>query len=298
MRVLVAGARGQLARSLVSSSAFDDVSVVARGRPELDLTSKETIALTIDETKPDIIINAAAYTAVDLAETEEREALSLNSHGPHMLADEAAGRDIPLIHISTDYVFDGTSDHPYTENDPTAPASAYGRSKLAGEEAVRSAHPQSLIVRTAWVISPYGRNFCKTMLRLAGEHPKLRVVSDQIGSPTYAPHLAEALLDIARQVVGDRDHSVCGVLHLANGGYASWFDVAQATMKEAERHGLASVPVEAITTADYPTPARRPYNSRLNCDKAHDVFGVTLAPWQDGVAACVAAIAHGIDQSE
>ena len=205
---------------------------------------------------------------------------------------QRAINDIPLIHISTDYVFDGQSDQPYRETDAVAPMSAYGRSKLAGECAVAAAQPRSLIIRTAWIISPYGRNFCKTMLRLAGEHPQLRVVSDQIGSPTYAPHLAAALIEISRFVVDNRDGVRWGIYHLANRGFASWYDVAVATMSEAGRNGLANAPVEAITTAQYPTPAHRPLNSRLDCAKALDEFGVALPSWRDGVAECVAAIVN------
>lgn len=298
MRVLVVGSSGQVARSLAADRSLAGVSVIAKGRPELDLTSPATIAAAIAETTPDVIINAAAYTAVDQAETEEAEAAALNVDGPGALAGLAREHGIPLIHISTDYVFDGEADHPYGEGDAVAPASAYGRTKLAGEQAVLAAQPQSLVVRTAWVISPYGRNFCKTMLRLAGTHAQLRVVGDQVGSPTYAPHLATALLDIAGRITKDRTAVEWGVLHLANSGYASWYDVAVATMSEAARRGLPNVPVEAITTADYPTPARRPKNSRLNCDKAGERFGVTLPSWQDGVAACVAAIAEIADKSE
>lgn len=298
MRVLVAGAHGQVARSLVAHPVGAGVTVIARGRPQLDLTSTETIAAVIDDSAPDIIINAAAYTVVDQAETETAEAHALNEHGAAALARVARGNDIPLIHISTDYVFDGRSDQPYRETDAVAPMSAYGRSKLAGEHAVAAAQPQSLIIRTAWVISPYGRNFCKTMLRLARERRQLRVVSDQIGSPTYAPHLAAALIAVAQHGVSNRDSVQWGTYHLANHGFASWHDVAVATMREAGRNGLANVAVEAITTAEYPTPARRPQNSRLDCAKALDEFGLALPPWQDGVAACVAAIAQGDHQSQ
>ena len=298
MRVLVVGAHGQLARSLVAHRAEAGMEIIARGRPHLDLTSPDTVVAAIADVAPDVIINAAAYTAVDQAETEEQDARALNELGAGVLAHEARVRDVPLIHISTDYVFDGQSDQPYVESDPVAPMSAYGRSKLAGERAVAAAQPQSLIIRTAWVVSPYGRNFCKTMLRLAGERPQLRVVADQVGSPTYAPHLAAALVDMAKQIMRGREDVNWGIYHLANGGFASWYDVAIATMKEAGRNGLASVPVEAITTADYPTPARRPQSSRLDCSKALEAFGVAMPPWQDAIAECVAAIAQRDPQSE
>lgn len=291
MRILVVGKSGQVARSLTAAAQGGDTAITARGRPELDLADPAKIERAIDEVAPDVIINAAAHTAVDQAENEEAAAHEVNAAGPRHLAELAGRHGIPLIHISTDYVFDGMANHPYAETDAVAPMSAYGRSKLAGEDAVVQAQPQSLIVRTAWVISPYGKNFCKTMLRLAGEHTKLRVVGDQVGSPTYAPHLAVALIDIAKRIAADPAAIQWGVYHLANSGYASWYDVAVATMDTAARHGSAAVPVEAITTAEYPTPARRPANSCLNCAKAATLLGVTMPHWQDGVAACVAALA-------
>lgn len=290
MRILVVGKSGQVARSLAAVAQDSEIVLVAHGRPALDLCQQETIERAVTEVAPDVIINTAAYTAVDQAEAEEAVANETNAVGPGHLAETAGRHGVPLIHISTDYVFDGTADHPYAETDAVAPASAYGRSKLAGELAVSQAQPQSLIVRTAWIVSPYGKNFCKTMLRLAGEHPKLRVVADQVGSPTYAPHLATALLAIAGRIAADPGAIKWGAYHLANRGHASWYDVAVATMVAAARHGRPSVPVEAITTADYPTPARRPANSRLDCSKAVALLGVTMPDWQDGIAACIATL--------
>ncbi len=291
MRVLVAGATGQIARSLaaIRDGAYDVVTV---GRPALDLTDAASIARAFAEAEPDVAINAAAYTAVDQAESEEKAAFDVNVQGARLFAEQAHEWHTPLIHLSSDYVFDGCSGTAYVEDDETAPTSAYGRTKLAGELAVRQAHPQSIVVRTAWVVSPYGQNFCKTMLRLATTHPCVRVVADQIGSPTYAPHLAQALLDIAAQLVKGREKNPLRALHLANGGHASWFEVAEAVMAAARDNGLAAVPVEAITTAEYPTPARRPANSRLDCSKAQRHFGVRLPHWRDGVTACVGAIAE------
>ena len=291
MRILVAGNSGQVARSLAELSS-DQIEIVALGRPELDLLQPETLSNAIEHVQPDVIINAAAYTAVDQAENEEEAAFALNRDGARALAEAAAARGIPLIHLSTDYVFDGSSQSPYRETHQVAPASVYGKSKLAGEQAVQAAQPQSLIVRTAWVVSPFGKNFCKTMLRLAGEHPKLRVVDDQIGSPTYAPHLAAALVEMARFIVAQRETVPWGIYHLANAGWASWCDVARHTMTSAKDAGLPNVSVEAITTAEFPTPAPRPANSRLDCSKAESNFGIVLADWKSGIATCVARLAE------
>ena len=291
MRILVVGANGQLAQSLIAAADDGVTEIIALGRPALDLADPGTIAAALGKHRPDLVINAAAYTAVDQAETDEAEAFAINAQGPGALAEAAAAGATPLIHVSTDYVFAGDGAHAYTEDDPVAPTSAYGRSKLAGEVAVVAAQPKSLIVRTAWVVSPYGKNFCKTMLRLAGSNPKLRVVADQVGSPTYAPHLARALLGIADQIAARPDDIQWGTYHLANSGYASWYDVAVATMEAARENDLPAAPVEAITTAEFPTPAQRPANSRLDCSKARSAFGVALPDWQDGIRDCVAQLA-------
>lgn len=291
MRLLVAGNSGQVAQSLAELSS-KECHITCLGRPELDLLKPETLQPAIDRTSPDVIINAAAYTAVDHAESDEAAAFAVNCDGARALAKAASSNNLPLIHISTDYVYDGRSDSPYKENDPVAPTSVYGRSKLAGEKEVRSGQPHSIIVRTAWIVSPFGKNFCKTMLRLAGEHPKLRVVSDQIGSPTYAPHLATGLIELAIAINDQRSEVDWGVYHLANGGEASWYDVAIQTMLHAEQCGLASAPVEAITTAEFPTAAQRPPNSRLNCLKAEEKFGIVLADWRSGIKACVERLAQ------
>jgi dTDP-4-dehydrorhamnose reductase len=192
-----------------------------------------------------------------------------------------------LIHVSTDYVYDGTKATPYVEDDPTAPLGAYGRSKLAGEDAVRSAVRRHVILRTAWVHSPFGGNFVKTMLRLAGERPEVRVVDDQIGSPTYAPHLAEAILAIARIAVEEPERRVWGTYHATGTGYVSWCGLAREVMRVSGAQGGPSANVVPITTADYPTPAKRPANSRLECSKLSKTFGVTLPDWQIGVSDCV-----------
>ncbi len=290
MRILVAGNSGQVACSLAELSS-DSCEIVAIGRPALDLLDVSSINAAVERVSPDLIVNAAAYTAVDQAESEQAAAFALNCDGAGQLAAAAAAHNIPLIHISTDYVFDGKGERPYREVDPVAPSSIYGKSKLAGEQAVLAAQPQSLIVRTAWVVSPFGKNFCKTMLRLANEHQKLRVVDDQIGSPTYAPHLAAALVEMGRFAVAKRNDTQWGIYHLANRGSASWCDVAKQVMLAAKNAGLPHAPVEAITTAEFPTPAARPANSRLDCSKAEANFGIVLADWKSGIDDCVQRLA-------
>ncbi len=206
------------------------------------------------------------------------------------LAAAARLRGIPIVHVSTDYVFDGTKPAPYVESDATSPLGAYGRSKLEGEVAVAAANPQHLVLRTAWVYAPYGQNFLRTMLRLARERPELRVVADQQGCPTYAPHLAEAILDIAARLAPGQAASAWGTYHATAAGETTWHGFADAIVCAAARLGIPQVPVIPITTADYPTPARRPANSRLDCSKLERTFGVRLPPWQDGVEACIRAL--------
>jgi dTDP-4-dehydrorhamnose reductase len=287
MRLLITGSHGQVAQSLVEAGANrKDVTAMAVGRPALDLAKLPTILRTIADQKPDVVINTAAYTAVDKAESEPDDAHALNCEGARMIAEAAAARGIPIIHLSTDYVYDGAKPTPYVETDATGPFGVYGRTKLAGEQAVMAANPHHVVVRTAWVHSPFGQNFVKTMLRLAGERDELRVVDDQHGSPTYAPHLASALLDIAAQVAGKTD-APWGVYHLAGSGETSWHGLAE---RAVAAWGQRPVHVRAITTAEYPLPAKRPMNSRLDSSRATAVFGVTLPAWQEGADACVARL--------
>ncbi|MEL6372969.1 MAG: dTDP-4-dehydrorhamnose reductase [Pseudomonadota bacterium] len=294
MRLLIAGWQGQVARALVETApGCADIEACAVGRPGLDICEAATITRAMADVRPDIIINSAAYTAVDQAESDVDAAFRLNRDGAGLLAQAAAQRDLPIIHISTDYVFDGAKAEPYREDDATTPASVYGHSKLAGEVAVRGANPRHIILRTAWVYSPFGKNFVKTMLNLAQSRDDLGVVADQVGSPTYAPHLSAAILEIARQVVrkGEKaafDDARWGLYHAVGHGETSWHGLAQAVFARAAHHG-AKVPssVRAIETAQYPTPAQRPANSRLDTSKLADTFDVRLPPWQEGVDACV-----------
>lgn len=291
MRILIAGSQGQLARALVElAPRAADVQAFAAGRPALDLTSAASVLRTLGDFKPDIIINAAAYTAVDKAESEPEAAMALNCTGPQRLAEEAARIGAAIIHVSTDYVFDGTKSAPYVETDPTGPVSSYGRSKLAGELAVAAACPRHVILRTAWVHSPFGANFVKTMLRLAGERPELRVVDDQIGCPTYAPHLAAAILELARQLPQAASAPEWGVYHAAGRGAVTWCGFAREIVRQSARHGGPSVPVAGIATADYPTPARRPANSRLDSGKLERTFGIALPTWEQGAEECVSRL--------
>lgn len=288
MRLLIAGWQGQLARALVEAAAArPEIKAVALGRPGLDLVRPGTIHATLADTRPDIVINTAAYTAVDKAEQEETAAMALNAEGAGLIAAAAAKRGAAIIHISTDYVFDGAKPTPYVETDPTGPINAYGRSKLAGEQAVADVNPHHLILRTAWVHSPFGANFVKTMLRVGRERAEVRVVDDQTGSPTYAPHLARAILDIAAKVIAAGDGTPWGVYHAAGSGTVSWCGLAREVFAQSARRGGPIPTVTAIPTSAYPTPARRPANSRLDCGKLATTFGVRLPDWQVGVEDCV-----------
>jgi len=293
MRLLIAGAQGQLARAMIElAPATPDVAAFAVGRPALDLTAAASVLSTLADFKPDVIVNAAAYTAVDRAEQEPDAAMALNADGPRRLAEAAARRGAVLIHLSTDCVFDGAKGQPYVEDDATAPLSAYGRSKLAGEEAVRVAAEHHIILRTSWVFSPYGRNFVRTMLQLASEKDELRVVDDRWGCPTYAPHLAAAILGIARAVTAEREQAPWGTYHAAGTGAVTWCGFAREIMRLSATNGGPSVPVVPITTAEYPTAAQRPVNSRLDCSKLATNFGITLPPWQEGLAECLGRLSH------
>jgi len=288
MKVLVAGAQGQLARALLEEAQSQTgLQLVALGRPHLDLRDKSAIARAIEAVRPDVIVNAAAYTAVDKAESEPEAAFALNRDGAGALAAASRAAGCPIVHISTDYVFDGAKAAPYVETDLPNPTSVYGRSKLDGEAAVAAANPRHVILRTAWLYAPYGQNFLRTMLRLARERPQLRVVDDQRGNPTYVPHLAHAVLCIAAQLGGT---APWGIYHAAANGETTWAGFAVSIVAAGARHGVPQVPVIPITTAEYPTPAKRPANSRLDCSKLARAFAVRLPPWQQGVEACIARL--------
>lgn len=287
MRALVIGRDGQLARSLrEAASSATDVSLELIGRPMLDLSKPEGIRAAVAGARPDVVINAAAYTAVDRAESDVETAFAVNAVGPEAIARACEALGVPILHVSTDYVFDGTKRDAYSETDPVAPLGVYGRSKLEGERRVAAACARHLILRTAWIYSPFGSNFVKTMLRLAETRDEIGVVDDQVGSPTYAPHLAEAMLILARHAIAERGIA-WGVYHAAGSGDASWCDLAREVFAASSRLGGPAAWAHAIATADYPTPARRPANSRLDCGRLRRMQGLALPPWQQGVAACV-----------
>jgi dTDP-4-dehydrorhamnose reductase len=289
MRIAVTGSKGQVATSLIER-AGRQVEVVALGRPAFDLTDRAAVLAGLEAARPDVIVNAAAYTAVDKAEAEEALALRVNGEGAGHVAEAAQRLGVPLLHLSTDYVFDGALDRPYREDDRTGPTGAYGRSKLAGEKEVAGRCRDSVILRTAWVYSPFGANFVRTMLRLNETRDEVGVVADQRGNPTSALDIAEALIAVAARVKDDPAPALRGIFHMTGSGEGTWADFAQAVFGEAEARGRRPTCVKRIATADYPTPARRPANSRLDNEKLARVYGWRLPQWRSSVAACCARL--------
>jgi dTDP-4-dehydrorhamnose reductase len=287
MRIAVTGQSGQVVLSMLER-APEGVMVIPVGRPQLDLEQLETIAPAIIANRPDVIVNAAAFTAVDLAESQEEAARRVNGTAAGEVAKAAAALGKPVIQISTDYVFDGSLGRPYREDDAVAPISAYGRSKLEGERAVAAATSDHAILRTAWIYSPFGKNFVKTMLRLAETRDEVGVVADQAGCPTSALDIADAIVAVARNLTQrPHDAALRGVFHMGAQGQAVWADVAEAIFLERQALGGAPVVVKRIATSDYPTPAQRPANSRLDSSRLSEIHGVRLPPWQGALAACV-----------
>ncbi len=289
IRVAVMGFRGQVATSLLER-AGDDVAIVALARPEVMLEDRVAVLDGVAKARPDVVINAAAYTAVDKAESEEWLAVHVNGKGAGHVAEAAANIGAPLLHLSTDYVFDGKLDRPYREDDPPNPTGVYGRSKLVGETLAAERCPNSVILRTAWVYSPFGTNFVRTMLRLNETRDEVGVVADQRGNPTSALDIADALLTIARRVCEDDSPDLRGVFHLTGQGEATWADFAEAVFAEACARGRRLTRVKRITTAEYPTAARRPANSRLDNTKLARTYGVALPDWRGSLAACCARL--------
>ena len=275
MRVLVFGQTGQVARELAKRSAQFDIT--ALGRAEADLSEPAVCAKAVAESNADVVINAAAYTAVDKAEDEEALATCINAEAPGAMARACAAKAVPFLHISTDYVFDGKGENPWKPDNPTAPQNAYGRSKLAGENAVRAAGGAHVILRTSWVFSSHGNNFVKTMLRLAQTRDHLTVVDDQIGGPTAAGDIADALLKIASRMVQGAQG---GTYHFSGAPDASWADFAREIFAQSG----AGTSVKGISTRDYPTPATRPLNSRMDCSATTRDFGITQPDWRQSLA--------------
>lgn len=289
-RILVTGRTGQVGTELARAAWPAGLEPHVVGRGTLDLADPERAAAVVRSGGYALVINTAAYTAVDKAEEEEALATRINGDGPRALAMACAGVGIPLIHLSTDYVFDGAKEGAYGEDDPVGPLGAYGRSKLAGEVGARVACARHVILRTAWVFSAHGKNFVKTMLRLAADKPALRVVADQHGCPTAANDIARVLVEIARQVVQDGREDAWGTYHLVGAGPTTWHGFACAIIDaQAARTGKRP-PVHPIATADFPTPARRPANSVLCTDRLRGTFGVAPRPWADTLAEVLAEL--------
>ena len=284
MRVLVFGQTGQVARALVRQADTAGISLTSLGRADADLTDPASCAAVLAEriVGVDVVINAAAYTAVDKAESDPDVAFAVNALAPTAMAQAAAAAGKPFLHISTDYVFDGFGETPWQVDAPTGPLGVYGASKLAGEQGVRAARGVYAILRTSWVFSADGANFVKTMLRLGATRDKLTVVADQFGGPTPAAAIADALLRIAQDLQGGRGQA--GTYHFAGSPDVSWADFAREIFTQS---GMA-VEVVGIPTSDYPTPARRPANSRLDCATLQAVYGIARPDWRQGLATVLA----------
>lgn len=279
MKVLITGCNGQVGHCLVKQLE-NKAEILALDVDKLDITSKEQVFNTVLDFKPDFIINAAAHTAVDKAEEQEELSYKINRDGPLFLAQAAKQVDACILHISTDYVFEGNKAGIYTEQDPTGPQGVYGASKLAGEIAVQEHNPKHIILRTAWVFGEHGNNFIKTMLRLGRDRDALSIVGDQFGGPTYAGDIASALIDIATQV--QNGSTEWGIYHFSGAPHVSWFEFAQVIFQKAEDNKvLEKIPaLTAITTNEFPTAAKRPENSKLDCSKIKAVFGIEASNWK------------------
>lgn len=293
MKILLTGKNGQVGWELQRTLATLG-EIISVDRNQLDLANPDSIRAAIREIKPNLIVNAAAYTAVDKAESEPELAMAVNGTAPGVMAEEAKCLGAGIIHYSTDYVFDGEKKGPYNEGDVTNPRNVYGRTKLAGEEAVQAAGVPFLILRTSWVYGVRGKNFLLTMLRLAKERDEIKVVDDQIGAPTWSRMIAEATAQILAQGLTPDNKmlspfaNASGVYHLASADHTSWYGFANEILKEAQNHGLDREPnVLPIPTTDYPLPAVRPMNSLLDCGKLKANFGLQLPDWHASLRLCV-----------
>lgn len=295
-KILLTGVKGQVGHTLTHALAQAPLlaDVVGLDRTQLDLTNADAIRRAVDTFKPDLIINPAAYTAVDKAESEPELAYAINAEAPRVLAEAAAKIGAQLIHFSTDYVYSGYKATPYIESDETAPLSIYGKSKLAGEEAIRAVGLPHLIFRTSWVYGAYGNNFLKTVIRLAREREALRIVADQVGAPTSSSSIADALVQVLVKINADTQSEIYGSYHLVNAGKTTWHGFATAIVEEylqmQQRKGwpvlkVTPAAIQAITTQEYPTPAVRPANSCLDCGKLARDFSVRLPEWRDALIA-------------
>ena len=284
MRILIFGRVGQLGSAL-SELLLDTHDLVFLDQPEIDLAKIDTIDHHIVKTQPDLVINAAAYTAVDKAESEPDLAQLINALAPSQMAASCDQRHIPFIHFSTDYVFDGRSNHPYAENADVNPEGVYGKTKLAGEQAVAAACRRHVILRTSWLYSHVASNFLKTMLRLAEDKRPLRVVNDQFGSPTFAWDLGSATVSVVNAIESGRE-DIYGLYHAANTGMTSWYGFAEQIFR---LHGDI-VDLSGIPTSEYPTPAPRPAYSVLSCDRLREVLDFSMPSWEDALSRCLARL--------
>ncbi len=288
MRVLVAGREGQVARALAACLTAAGHQVTALEPPGLDLTRRDSVQAAVVAAAPALVVNAAAYTAVDRAEDEPELARAVNATGAGWLAEAAAAVGAPLVHFSTDYVFDGRKGAPYVEDDPVNPLGVYGATKAEGEALVLAAQPRSVVLRTAWVCSADGANFLKTMLRLAKEREELRVVADQLGAPTFAADLAEAVVAMTpRLMAATAGEEVFGLFHLTGAPHASWHDFAAAILEGAALRGHPRPRLVPIGTAEYPTRARRPADGRLDCGRIARLHGIKAPDWRASLARCL-----------
>jgi dTDP-4-dehydrorhamnose reductase len=289
MRLYVIGGEGQVARSLREAATADETIVFGcSARSEVDLLRPSSIGKLFADFRPDVVVNPAAYTAVDKAESEPDQAFAINRDGARAVAAAARDHGAPIIHLSTDYVFDGRKEGAYVEDDAVNPQGVYGRSKLEGELAVAEANPRHIVARTSWVYAPFGNNFVRTMLRLAAERDRLGVVDDQLGCPTYAPDIADALIAMASSVAnaGWRPE-YAGVTNLAGPDAISWCGFARVIVRQSAQRGGRVVPVDPISTSDYPTPASRPANSRLSTARLSSLFGIQLPSMEASLANCL-----------
>lgn len=285
MRIVVTGGpEGQVLQSLVERGSTAGHEIVPLGRPQLDLTSdKRAILKSLLAARPEAVVSAAAYTAVDKAEDEPELAFAVNARGAGAVAEAANQIGVPLVHLSTDYVFSGSKNSPYAEDDATDPANVYGASKLAGEKAVLAAHDGAVILRTAWVYSPFHANFVKTMLRLAEDHDQVSVVADQHGNPTSAFDIADGIVEVLIKLAACSDPQLQGVFHMTGQDDATWAEFAKFIFSTAERFGGRAAKVRPIRTSEYQTRAKRPSNSRLDNSKLAQIYGIRLPPWQDSL---------------
>lgn len=290
MKLLIIGSKGQLGSELVRKCKRNDFSFLGLDLPEFNITDPPQVKKIFADFKPSIVINASAYTNVDKAETEPEIAFAVNSDGPANLAASCDKSRIPIIHISTDYVFDGSKSQPYAESDPVSPLGVYGKSKEEGESRLRSILKQHIILRTSWLYGAYGNNFVKTMLRLGNEKETIKVVSDQYGCPTCASDLAEAIMNISKQITQNLEIA-CGTYHYCGSGITTWHKFAKAIFEIASQYQNYKVSsVEAITTAQYPTRAKRPPFSALDCSLIKKHFGINTKPWQESLGKTIERI--------